>query len=225
MTPFFWFACSPNQPEFCRRKITLREAAVRFRRKTLHRGCRTVALILALGLQSSWAFDFEPREINIINVAAPTPNLPITGEYAIIAAGYGGILALNSSSPTNLYHLGNYNTGEAAKGVAVAGLHVYVADGLDGLNIIDISNPTNPLPVGKYPTPDTCFGVAVKDHYAYLTDKDLGLLVIDVANPAHPQLQASVKPPGNPQEIVLSGSISGAENMTLRPFKRPLNPS
>ena len=71
-------------------------------------------------------------------------DVAVSGNYAYVAGGDGGLRIIDISNPAAPTEAGFYDTPGDARGVAVAGNYAYVADGKGGLRMIDISNPAAP---------------------------------------------------------------------------------
>lgn len=120
-------------------------------------------------------------------------NLVVSGNYAIVAAGEGGLRVVDVSDPTAPAEVGGFATPGPAWGVATVGSTAYVA-AWDGLHILDISNPQRPAAIGFYSTPDAILDLTVIGDIAYLAEafspidspvEKGGLRLVDVADPAH----------------------------------------
>lgn len=89
-------------------------------------------------------------------------DIKISGVYAFVAAGSGGLRVIDISSPSVPVEIGFVETSDEAYGVAIAGNYAYVADGPDGgLQVIDISTPSAPVIVGSVPNPGNSFFVFI----------------------------------------------------------------
>ena len=96
----------------------------------------------------------------------------VSGDYAYLAAGSGGLHVINISDPENLEGTGYYDTPGNAYGVTVSGDYAYVADLNHGLRVVNISDPENPVEVGYYDTPGMASGVALSDYgLIYVADR------------------------------------------------------
>ena len=77
----------------------------------------------------------------------------VSGRYAYVADGTGGLRVINVLTPTAPYQIGVYTTTvptATAYGVTVLGDYAYVAQGAAGLAIVNIHTPTLPTQVGVY---------------------------------------------------------------------------
>ena len=91
-------------------------------------------------------------------------SLTISGSYAYIADGEGGLRIIDVSSPSSPQEVGFFDTDGEAFGVTVNGNYVYVADGDNGMYIIqndllvvsndeDLSLPKSFVLHQNYPNP------------------------------------------------------------------------
>src|SRR5258707_629423 len=93
----------------------------------------------------------------------------ISGNYAYLANGSGGLQIMDISNFTNLVRLGGTATAVGANAITLRGNYAYVCGGV-GLVIVDISSPAKPRQVGQCATPDYAVGVALLGDYAYVAD-------------------------------------------------------
>ncbi len=114
--------------------------------------------------------------------------IAVSGKYAYVANGYGGLRIVDISNPASPREIGFYHAEDfdAWGGVTVAGNYAYVA-GASGLYIINISNPANPQLVGFFSTPEAARNVVLSGTYAYVAAGNHGLYVVNVSDPAYPQ--------------------------------------
>jgi len=153
-----------------------------------NRGCGLVTLALAL------AWVAQGADLELIGQWPGWPRgfangVAVSGNYAYVANGSGGLQVLDVSNPANPQRVSYCGTSGSAQGVAVSGNYAYVADDMAGFQVIDVSTPANPQWVGGC-TNDPggrAWGVAVSGNYAYVADSGAGLHVIDVSSPANPQ--------------------------------------
>jgi hypothetical protein len=118
----------------------------------------------------------------------------VSGNYAYVADGYGGLKVINISNPASpsiVSHVDIHNT----YSVYVSGYHAYVGSFVGyhlGLTAVDISNPASPSIVATVDTDDAALDVYVSGNYVYVADYFAGLQVIDISNPASPSVVGSV---------------------------------
>jgi hypothetical protein len=127
----------------------------------------------------------------------------VSGDYAYVAYGTGGMVVMDIGDPANPIRLGGYRPSTnseyaSVNQVAVAGDRAYavVAGSIrHRLLVLDVSDPANPRLIGSYEdSTGGNFGpVAVAGHYAFLADAgitdwqadrtvDAGLRVLDVSD-------------------------------------------
>ncbi|MBI4281426.1 hypothetical protein HY625_01255, partial [Candidatus Uhrbacteria bacterium] len=108
----------------------------------------------------------------------------VSGSYAYIAAGSGGLKIVDLNNTSNIY---TRSLTTSARGVFVTGGYAYLAVG-DGLAIVNVTDPTTPgAPVYKTLTASSgAFSVYVTGGYAYLADHKSGLAIVNVTDPTTP---------------------------------------
>jgi len=107
----------------------------------------------------------------------------VVGTTAYVADWEAGLQILDVSNPTNVVHLGGYDTSGWALNVQVAGTTAYVADYDSGLQILDVSDPAKVVRLGGYYTRGNASGVQVVGTTAYVVHYYAGLQILDVSNP------------------------------------------
>jgi len=198
---------------------------------------------LAVFVQLNYAYIGVGPRLVIIDMANPanpivkgkTEPLPgivqdiyLSGSYAYVASGHGGLRVVNVSNPANPYQVGGIDSSGFASGVVVASNYAYVADGRDGLRVVDISNPTNPQEVGGLDTPGSAAGVDVAGSYAYVADLNRGLRVINIATPSEPTEVGSLDAVGSAKDVAVKNNYAyvADESQGLRVINisNPANP-
>ncbi|MBP9707196.1 MAG: hypothetical protein KBD78_06090 [Oligoflexales bacterium] len=71
-------------------------------------------------------------------------DLSISGNYAAVALGDGGVTILGMANPANPIQVGSYKSGAFSKNVALHGNSLFLFDRGLGLSLLDIKDPTNP---------------------------------------------------------------------------------
>jgi hypothetical protein len=147
--------------------------------------------------------------VNKIDASAPhlATDMVVSGEYAYMARGMGGIEVLDISDPATPIVAQTIETSDSAQGLAVSGSYLYEADRLGGLNIIDISDPLSPSIVASVAVPDWAMDVEISGAHAYVAS-DSGLQVIDISNPLSPGIVGSTDAVGGINSVAVSGSIA-----------------
>ena len=159
----------------------------------------------AVAMQGQYAYvGFGPR-LDVLDVSRPsgpgrvgyvvladvlffeiTKAIEVASGYAYVAAGRGGLRAVDISDPTDPTEVGILDTPGTSEDIAVVGNYAYVADGDGGLRVVDISDPTSPTEVGFCDTVYVRYVVMVVGGYAYISDYNYHLRIINVSNPAVP---------------------------------------
>lgn len=156
--------------------------------------------------------------VGVYNTPGYAQAVAVSGVYAYVADGNGGLRIINISNPGSPTLAGfcAWLTCSVA-GVAVRGNYAYLADDNRGLYIVDISNPASPTLAGSWPYIEMgAFRVVVSGVYAYIASYMNGLWIFNISNPSNPFLIAN-----NPCDPVLGVAVSGnyaylAENDGLR---------
>jgi len=183
----------------------------------------------AVAVQRDYAYIGEGGALTILDVSNPAApsvmgktvpfpevvqDVYVSGDYAYVAAGEGGLRVVDVSTPTNPTEVGCYDTPGYANSVAVSGSYAYVADWYAGLRVVDVSDPAHPTEVGSYDTPGSARGVVVSGGYAYVggcgmaPDYDGWLQVVDVSDPVHPTEIGACDTPGYAQDVAVAGGYA-----------------
>src|SRR5690606_31598227 len=164
-----------------------------------------------VALQGNYAYVGEGPSLAILDVTNPAApvlagksqvvpgiifGIAVAGDYAYLAADYGGLQIVNIANPAEPVWVGSLGLPGPAYGVAVAGNFAYVADWTSGLRIVNVANPAAPVEVGLYETPGAARGVAVSGDYAYVADWIYGLRIVNITNPAAPVETGVYQNPG-----------------------------
>jgi hypothetical protein len=143
----------------------------------------------------------------------------VSGNYAYVANGAGGLYIIDISIPENPIVLYVHKPATCDfKDVAIQGNYAYVADDTTGLMVLDITFPNLPLEVGTCDTPGTAESVALSGNYAFIADGDDaapgmdGLQVIDVTSPSNPTRIGALNISGNAVGLAVTGSFSYVVN-------------
>jgi hypothetical protein len=122
-----------------------------------------------------------------------------TGDYA-----YLDDVMVKSSSGSDPFESGFYNTPGQARGVAVSGTLAYVADGEKGLRIIDIASPGHPQEVGSIDTAGYAESLRMLGNVAVVADGDNGLVLLDCSTPSDPAELAHYQTQGYASDVALA---------------------
>jgi hypothetical protein len=140
----------------------------------------------------------DPAHPVVAGRSSPLPGfeaLSVTGGYAYVAAGPGGLRVLDVSDPAAPVEVFAQAFDSSAFGTAIAGSYLYLGAG-DGLHIFDLTDPGAPQAAGFLATPDVVHDVAVAGSLAYIAESyspgDLsadrgGLRVVDITDPLNPR--------------------------------------
>ncbi|MDP8240518.1 MAG: choice-of-anchor D domain-containing protein, partial [Candidatus Hatepunaea meridiana] len=121
------------------------------------------------------------------NVNGQARKVDVSGDYAYVAAGSGGMRVVNVSNPRQPRVVGQYVPEHEPLflSATVEGNYVYTGDSRYGFSIIDVSDPEHPELLGSNRN-GSPHGTVIRDEYAY-TGNDGGLMVFDISDPEHPE--------------------------------------
>ena len=138
----------------------------------------------------------------------PALDVAVSGQYAYVAIGEGGLLILDITDLTQPRRVGSYLPAGRAEQVQIVGSLAYLIaqvhrgggcknwgwgpGGRGLLVILDLSNPIQPAQLGSYMTTSPVTGFSVEGDQVYLgtTDGDHGdasFRILDVSNPTRPE--------------------------------------
>ncbi|MBN1622129.1 MAG: fibronectin type III domain-containing protein [Endomicrobiales bacterium] len=107
----------------------------------------------------------------------------VSGDYAYLACGGGGLEVVDISSPSAIILAGALGS-ITANNIFVSGSHACIAN---GFITIDVTNPSSPNELGMLE--DTTIGnvndIYVSGNYAYVAS-DIGFRVVDISDPDQP---------------------------------------
>ena len=110
----------------------------------------------------------------------------VDGNTLFLAAGTGGLYAIDVTDPSAPSVLESLDTPGNAYAVAASGTAAVVADDAGGVRVVDVSTVPAPTVVSQAQTSGNAEAVAVDGDYAYVGDADGGLVAFDVSNPRAP---------------------------------------
>ena len=133
----------------------------------------------------------------------------VSGPYAYLAMGQGGMRVIDLADPTNPVRIGSYvstTTSRPLQLVAVQDDLAYLAYPAGGLEVVDVSNPGEPRRVGGYAA-DWSWPkrLAVAPQYALVALGGDGLAILDIADPANPTLLSQHTAGGMTEDVAVSG--------------------
>ena len=138
--------------------------------------------------QSLLLFDISqpsaPLEMGRVILPDGVTDIVVSGAYAYVAIGHGGLQVINISTPSSPVVVGTYGT-RYVRAVDVSGDFAYLVEDSFGLEVLDISEPSNPVHVGGYDDADTTYDVVVSGNFAYVAYGYDGLKVFDISVPAN----------------------------------------
>ena len=171
---------------------------------------------------------FTPTALSYLSITGFANNVDVSGDYAYVAAGTGGLQIVNVADRRNPFLAGGVRPPGNANDVRVVGNMAYVAAGVAGLHVIDCSNPLAPVLVGTFDTPGDASDVVVRGTRAYVADGSAGLRIIDVSDPQHPALVGSFDTPGTAGGVDVAGTIAvvadGGSGIRVLDVSNPSNP-
>ena len=150
----------------------------------------------------------DPILAGSYNTDGDVRDVYISGNYAYVADGLGGLKIIDVSNPSSPSLISTYSTSGYASSLFVSGKYAYVAEGSSGLEIIDISNPYSPFLVGTNTTYEV-YDIHISGKYAYLAAYNSGVVIFDISNPASPS-PVGVYSFGNTLSIHVSGRYAYA---------------
>jgi hypothetical protein len=120
----------------------------------------------------------------------------ISGHYAYLAHGDGGLLVVDIADPTNPQWTSGYDTSGRINGLTVSGNYGYVTVGDSGLQVIDISDASHLHRVAAYDTGGRATSVVASGKQIYVAVEGIGLEIISISDPVNPRHMA-VYPTGD----------------------------
>ncbi len=135
-------------------------------------------------------------------------DIALYGQYACVAADFGGLQLYDLSDPANPAWVSTFVTKDDTEGVTVSGNYAYVPVGHDGLQIVNISNPFAPALAAQCHTGDDAEDAVVSGKYLYLADGYAGLRVMDISNPRSPTLAGTCDTPVDALGVAVSGDYA-----------------
>lgn len=161
-------------------------------------------------------------------------DIAVDGDYAYVAAEYGGLRVVDISVPTSPVEIGHYNELGYAVGVAVSQGYVYYT-GWKVLAVLDVSAPSDPILIGHCYLGDIdadTKGLAVVGSYAYVVgetnNNDGGLWVVDVSEPSNPTEVGFHDTPGSAERVTIAENYAyiadGGEGLRVVDVTTPSDP-
>lgn len=159
----------------------------------------------------------NPREVGRYNTPIDAVySLFVSGNYAYLANGWGGLRIINIENPSQPYEMGRYTLPTRCEDVYVRDTLAFtsfqaVSEG-GGLVVLNVSNPSNPIFVSRIDVGSNSFTLAVNNNYAYLTTLyPTAVNIIDISRPESLKLVGRYLPPS--QIDPLFSGIGVKENL------------
>jgi hypothetical protein len=135
--------------------------------------------------------------------------IDISGDYAYIANGQGGLQIVHITDPESTYSVGSVATVRSAEGVAVRDNYAYITVGSgQGLVIVDIQDPSAPTMVGQDPGYTEYNVCAPPDtYYVYIAALDF-FIIENCSIPSSPYWEQRVPTPGNARGVFVTNSLA-----------------
>ncbi len=131
-------------------------------------------------------------------------DIKISGNYAYIADGYGGLVVLDLTSPETI--VGRAGEGIIVQDISIENTLAFLAAGTQGVEIFDITVPTNPQLINTIDTNGSAFKVSVKNNYLGVASWNL-IELYDVSDPLNPQFLSSDNSKSRAMGIFLSEEL------------------
>jgi len=162
------------------------------------------------GVSMHEAFDPADPSRGRVHTTTDAYGVFISGHYAYVADGRGGLRIMNIVDPSHPVSLGSCATPHHAQDVHVVGRYAYVTAYNAGLRVIDIRSRTSPREVGSLVIPGKgyAYGVFVTGTRAYVAASEAGLAVIDISNPTTPTRVGTYDTPNWAWDVVVSGDYA-----------------
>ncbi|MEO0089496.1 MAG: T9SS type A sorting domain-containing protein [candidate division WOR-3 bacterium] len=143
----------------------------------------------------------NPREIGHYYTPDDVAHsLFVSGNYAYLANGWGGLRIINIENPSQPYEVGRYILPTTCEDVyvrdtlAFTSFQEVLAGG--GFLVLNISNPSNPTLVSRIDVGSNALTMAVNNNYAYLlTVYPTAVNIIDISRPESLKLLGRYLPP------------------------------
>lgn len=153
---------------------------------------------------------FSPTAVSYLDIPSPgdANNVDVSGEYAYIAGGGGGLYIVDISNPDSPWIVSSADTPGYAYDVRVTDNTAFVADGSAGLQIIDVTDPEAPAIIGFVDTPGDAQDVVVSGTNAFIAAGSIGLQIIDISNLASPVITGVYATAGPAKGVDVSGNMA-----------------
>lgn len=161
--------------------------------------------------------------VSVCNLPGYSRGIDISGDFAYIANGQGGLQIINISDPESTYIVGEYLTKRDAHGVAVRDTFVYLAMPASmegGLMILNVANPSEPVFFGQDPSIYAYDVVAPEDDTMYVYVAGQGWFHVEDVSTQYPSYVRRFTTPGDMRGIFMVDSIAylACEQMGIHIF-------
>lgn len=182
-------------------------------------GIATLSPATSVTLTGDLALVSSGTGLEIINVSTPASpsrifsfefgaeETVITGNLALVAAGFDGLQILDLTNPGNPQVVGTLETSGYAGSVAMSGTYALITVDETGLEIVDVANPASPLLVGSYPVAGFTWDVAVNGNLAFLATDVAGVEIVDITDPANPQAVSALDTAGRALSVATTNDM------------------
>jgi hypothetical protein len=120
----------------------------------------------------------NPSEINFLPLPFTARDVFVSGNYAYVANGSGGLRVVNVLNPFAPFEVGDVSLFGYASGVSALGQYAYIAGEHGGLRLVDVEDVTGPFETADYNTPGTTLDTTIHMGYAWLADLDGGIYAV-----------------------------------------------
>lgn len=121
------------------------------------------------------------NEQGIAELPEEAHDLVISGRYAYVADGNGGLRMFDIAASSRPTEVGMFVETGSALGVAINGRHAYVAASVEGILVINITDPPDLRQDNFFPTAESTTGIIVSGEHVYASLSSGGLLALRIA--------------------------------------------
>ncbi|MEO0087526.1 MAG: T9SS type A sorting domain-containing protein [candidate division WOR-3 bacterium] len=190
-------------------RLLRRTHSVRFNGRYAYVACESGLVII------DFSDIHNPREIgHYYTPDDVVHSLFVSGNYAYLANGWGGLRIINIENPSQPYEVGRYILPTTCEDVyvrdtlAFTSFQEVLAGG--GFLVLNISNPSNPTLVSRIDVGSNALTMAVNNNYAYLlTVYPTAVNIIDISRPESLKLLGRYLPPSQIDPVFLGIGAKG----------------
>lgn len=144
----------------------------------------------------------DPRKVGSLALAEDPRAIAVSGSYAYIASGAGGLTVIRIADPNMPILVAQLDLGVEALDVAVSGDCACIAAGQAGMFVVSIGDPTKPRVMGSIDTPGVAQRLDVEGALAYVADRT-DLKVISIEDPRHPEIVGTARWSGTATDVAV----------------------